>query len=220
MKRTAEPELMDDKEQAEAYAAADWSQSHGRIPGYFRERFPHFTSGRVVDLGCGPADVTIRFVRAFPGVTVLGVDGSEAMLALGKRLVDEAGLSSRIALENRFLPDPTLETRAFDGVICNSLLHHFADPIALWRTTALCVKAGGPIMLVDLVRPPDHERAVELVEEHAKDAPPVLRRDFLASLHAAYTPDEVRTQVEIAGLNGFRIDQVDELHLVAWGFAK
>src|SRR5437773_4283951 len=38
MQRTPEPELMDDREQAAAYAAADWTESHGKIPGYFRER--------------------------------------------------------------------------------------------------------------------------------------------------------------------------------------
>jgi trans-aconitate methyltransferase len=74
---------MDDQEQAAAYAAADWSESHGKIPRYFRERFPQFTRGRVLDLGCGPADVTVRFAKAFPEITMLGVDGSDAMLASG-----------------------------------------------------------------------------------------------------------------------------------------
>src|SRR5215475_15147637 len=127
MERIPEPELMDEQEQAAAYAAADWSESHGKIPGYFRERFPQFAGGRVIDLGCGPADVTVRFVKAFPGVTALGVDGSEAMLGFGRRRVREAGLESSITLENHYLPDAALERRVFDAVICNSLLHHFAD---------------------------------------------------------------------------------------------
>lgn len=217
MERTPEPELMDEQEQAAAYAAADWSESHGKIPGYFRERFPQFTGGRVLDLGCGPADVTIRFVKAFPGVSAVGVDGSEAMLAFGRRHVRDAGLDSRITLENRYLPDAALEGRGFDAVICNSLLHHFADPAALWRTAARCVKPGAPILMVDLLRPRDHETAMQLVTEHAAGAPPVLERDFVASLHAAYTADEVRRQLSAAGLAGFRVDVVDVLHFVAWG---
>src|SRR5262245_58018469 len=140
MKRTPEPELMNEQEQAAAYAAADWSESHGKIPGYFRNRFPQFVRGRVIDLGCGTADVIVRFVKAFPEITALGVDGSETMLAFGRRHVQESALDSRISLENRYLPDPTLETRLFDAVISNSLLHHFEDPVALWRTAALCAK--------------------------------------------------------------------------------
>ncbi len=219
MERTPEPELMDEQEQAAAYAAADWSESHGKIPGYFRERFPQFTHGRVVDLGCGTADVTIRFVKAFPEVTASGVDGSEAMLSFGRRHVRESGLESRITLENRYLPDSSLESFPFDAVISNSLLHHFADPVALWRTAVRCAKPGAPVMLIDLLRPPDHESAVRLVSEHSKNIQPVLQRDFIASLHAAYTIEEVRQQLVAAGLARFQVDVVDELHFVAWGVA-
>jgi len=219
MDRTAEPELMDEQEQAAAYAAADWSESHGKIPGYFRERFPLFIYGRVIDLGCGPADVTIRFAKAFPDVILLGVDASDAMLDFGRRHVHEAGLDSQIALEKRYLPDPTLERKSFDGVISNSLLHHLADPMTLWRTVAGAAKPRGAILIVDLLRPPDHETVVRLVNEHAKDAPPVLQRDFIASLHAAYTLDEVRQQIRAAGLTNFEVQDVDELHFVAWGMA-
>lgn len=217
MERTPEPELMNERDQAAAYAAADWSESHGKIPGYFRARFPKFVSGQVLDLGCGPADVAVRFVKAFPLAIAVGVDGSEAMLAFGRQRVKQERLESRITLLNHFLPDPVLEKQQFDAIICNSLLHHFGDPVALWRTAAKCVKPGAPILMVDLLRPPDQDTVVRMVNEHAKDAPEILQRDFIASLHAAYTVDEVRRQLDAAGLTKFRVDQVDELHLVAWG---
>ena len=219
MERTPEPELMNEQDQAAAYAAADWSESHGKIPGYFRERFSHFANGHLLDLGCGTADVTIRFVKAYPGVTALGVDGSEAMLAFGQRYVREAGLGSRISLEQRYLPAPSLERRTFDAVIANSLLHHFADPMELWRTACKCAKPRAPVMLIDLLRPPDHESAVELVAQHGTDLQPVLQRDFIASLHAAYTADEVRQQLVAVGLPQFRVEEVDALHFVGWGMA-
>jgi ubiquinone/menaquinone biosynthesis C-methylase UbiE len=217
MERTPEPELMDEHEQAAAYAAADWSESHGKIPGYFRDRFPDFRKGKIIDLGCGPADISIRFAKAFPETSVLGVDGSETMLGFGRRRIQELGLGSRITLQKRFLPDATLESRAFDAVICNSLLHHMAEPLAFWRTAARCGKPGAPVLIVDLLRPASHEAALRLVNEQAADAPAVLQRDFIASLHAAYTLDEVREQLQAVGLKNFRIDHVDELHFVAWG---
>jgi ubiquinone/menaquinone biosynthesis C-methylase UbiE len=219
MERTPEPELMDETEQAAAYAAADWSASHGKIPGYFRDRFPKFATGQVLDLGCGTADVTVRFVKAFPLITALGADGSDAMLDFGKRRVRDERLESRITLENHFFPDPSLEKRQFDAAISNSLLHHMADPIVLWRTAAKCVKPGAPVLIIDLLRPADHDTAVRLVNENAKDALPVLQRDFIASLHAAYSLAEVRQQLDKAGLPQFHVDQVDEFHLVGWGLA-
>src|SRR5215470_18024694 len=104
MERTPEPELMDEQEQAAAYGNADWSEAHDKIPGYFRQRFPNFVRGRVLDLGCGTADVTTRFVKAYPQVAVLGVDGSDAMLAFGRQSVHKSGLDTRISLEKRYLP--------------------------------------------------------------------------------------------------------------------
>lgn len=217
MQRTPEPELMDEQEQAAAYAAADWSESHGKIPGYFRERFPEFAGGRLLDLGCGTADVTIRFVKAYQGVTAVGVDGSEEMLAFGRRHVREAGLETRISFEKRHIPDASLETGAFDAALSNSLLHHLADPLTLWRTAAFAVKPGAPVIVIDLLRPKDHETAVQFVSQHAAGAPLILQRDFIASLHAAYTMIEVRQQLLAAGLTQFQVEQVDDIHFVAWG---
>ena len=80
MDRIPEPELMDDPAQALAYARADFSEPHEAFVGYFQERFPQWRPRRVLDLGCGPADVTIRFARAYPECEIVGVDGAEAML--------------------------------------------------------------------------------------------------------------------------------------------
>ena len=95
----------------------------------------------------------------------------------------------------------------------------FADPVLLWKTASLCAKPGAPVLIVDLVRPPDDEAVVRIVSEQAQDAPAILQRDFIASLRAAYSTDEVRQQLREAGLPGFHVDQVDELHFVAWGTA-
>src|SRR5204863_7275249 len=127
MERTREPVLMDEQEQSAAYAAAEWSEAHEKVPAHFRERFPEFGAGRVLDLGCGTADVTIRFARAYPKVMIVGVDGSETMLSFGRRAVRAAGLESRITLEKRYLPDTAIETRSFDALFSNSLLHHSSD---------------------------------------------------------------------------------------------
>ena len=85
MERTPEPELMNDAEQAAAYAFADFEEPHSRFIELFRETFPaEVVAGAVLDLGCGPGDITIRFVHAFPECVVHGVDGAVAMLAHGR----------------------------------------------------------------------------------------------------------------------------------------
>jgi 2-polyprenyl-3-methyl-5-hydroxy-6-metoxy-1,4-benzoquinol methylase len=208
---------MTDHEQAEAYAAANFAGVNQPVASWFQQQFPAFTEdARLLDIGCGTADLTIRLVHAYEGMTALGIDGSEAMLHHGRDLVAKAGLASRIVLEQRHFPDATLETTAFDAVTANSLLHHLSDTNSFWRAIQHCAKPGAPILVADLRRPQDSATAALLVEEYAFLAKPPLKRDFLNSLHAAYTADEVRQQLHEAGVQGFTVDEAGPLHLLVW----
>src|SRR4051812_5776901 len=96
MKRTLEPELMDHPEQALAYARADFEQENQGFVDRFREYFPEFTVGHILDVGCGPGDIPIRFARAMPGCRITGIDASEPMIGLARAAVTQAGLADRI----------------------------------------------------------------------------------------------------------------------------
>lgn len=216
MKRVPEPELMEDPEQARAYAEADFSEPHEAFIQHFKRHFPDFVRGRVMDLGCGAADVTIRFARAYPRTSLAGVDGAEAMLRLGRDAVTRAGLDSRIVLHWLRLPAAEL-SGGYDAVICNSLLHHLSEPATLWRTVAEAARPGAPVLVMDLLRPTSREAASELVRLHAGDAPPVLARDFFNSLLAAYRPDEVVRQLQASRLAHLNVEIVSDRHWVVSG---
>jgi len=215
--RIPEPELMDTAEQARAYAAADFTEPHDAFVARFRERFPEFSTGRALDLGCGTADVTVRFARAYPGVHVRGVDGAPAMLAEGLELVRTSRLGERVSLELIRLPDPALAGTRYDAVISNSLMHHLADPSVLWAAVAATAHDGAPVFVMDLRRPASTDAAQELVDTYAAEESPVLRDDFYRSLCAAYTPDEVEAQIVDSGLAGLGVERAGDRHLLAWG---
>jgi ubiquinone/menaquinone biosynthesis C-methylase UbiE len=215
--RVPEPELMDTVEQARAYAAADFTEPHDAFVTRFRDRFPEFRSGRVLDLGCGTADVTARFARAYPDVRVHGIDGARAMLDEGTQLVRSAGLGDRISLELLRLPSPSLNGASYDAVVSNSLLHHLAEAGVLWDTVVSTARVGAPVFVMDLCRPASTEVAQQLVDTYAAGESPVLRDDFYRSLCAAYTSDEVKAQLDAAAVDGFRVEPVGDRHLLAWG---
>jgi len=217
MERIPEPELMDDPEQAEAYASADFSEPHNAFVAHFSRLFRDFAAGRVLDLGCGPADVAIRFCKAYPDAILTGVDASSAMLQRGYAAVREAGLAERLQLVQSHLPDEGLAVLQFDAVISNSLLHHLDDPAVLWETVRQTAKPGAPVLIMDLMRPASFVEAGQLAGRYAADAPPVLRQDFHNSLLAAYRPEEVRAQLYAADLLGFRVEAVSDRHLLIWG---
>ena len=217
MERVPEPELMDDPAQARAYAEADFSEPHEMFVAAFRERLG-IPRGPVADLGCGPADVTIRFARAFPEVCIEAVDGAVAMLALARAAVERAGLGRRVHLLRGRIPEAPPGEGLYGTVISNSLLHHLPDPLDLWRTVRRIGAPGAAVFVMDLMRPRDEAEWERLVETYAAGAPPVLRRDFRASLAAAWRPEEVAAQLAATGLGkALRVEALSDRHLAVWG---
>ena len=218
MNRVAEPELMLDDEQVRAYAAADFSEPNARFVTLVGERLVDLPlRGRALDLGCGPADLTIRLARALPEWTIDGIDGSEPMLALGHAAVAGAGLEMRVRLRQVLMPSVLLEKRSYDLVVSNSLLHHLDDPAILWEMIRAYVAHGGGALVMDLLRPASRDEAEALVATHAANELPVLQRDFFNSLCAAYRPDEVRSQLTRAGLGHLRVETVSDRHFAVFG---
>lgn len=219
MRRILEPELMEDQEQARAYAEADYDEAHQSYVRLFAERFPDVPDrAMALDLGCGPADVTRRFAREFPGWTFHGVDGSPAMLGEGRRLLAAPpDLADRITLIDGVLPGAALPCAQYDVALSTSLLHHLHDPAVLWRLIRQHASSGAPVFVSDLFRPGSTEAAWGLVERYIPNEPPVQKRDFFNSLCAAFTPDEVCEQLAQADLASLRVETVSDRHLIVWG---
>lgn len=219
MERVPEPELMLEEDQARAYAEADFSASHSRFVTLFQEMFEDAEiRGPVLDLGCGAADITLRFARAFPDCEVHGVDGSEAMLRFGHEAVERApDVRDRVRLFQGFLPGVELPRERYSAIISNSLLHHLPDPQVLWNEIRRLAAPGAPVFVMDLRRPASLEEVRRLREEHAAGAPEVLARDFYCSLLAAFEVGEIEDQLSAAGLGDFEVREVGELHLIAGG---
>lgn len=216
MDRVLEPELMEDEAQVLAYAQADFDEENQGFVERFRDYFPDFSEGRVLDLGCGPADIPIRFARVYPGCQVTGVDASAQMIKMGNQAVLQAGLSDRITLRcERF--EVIAGANVADGAISNSLLHHVPNPLLFWNKLRQLVKPGSPVLVMDLLRPESPEEAQAIVDRYAANEPEVLRRDFYNSLLAAFTEDEVTTQLARMNLTRLLIDVPDDRHWVVGG---
>jgi len=219
MKRIPEPELMDTEEQARAYAAADFSEAHQSYVTLFSETFPKRpATATVLDLGCGPADVTIRFAKANPGYTFHAVDGSAAMLNCARQaLKSQRRLIQRIKLVAGYIPGAPIPCKSYDLILSNSFLHHLHDPKVLWRCVRRHAKTGTLVFITDLFRPASHARAKALVRKYSHAEPPILKRDFYNSLLAAFTPDEIKEQLAKAKLDQLRVKVISDRHLMIYG---
>lgn len=216
MDRVLELELMDDDEQALAYAKADFEEENQGFVDRFVEFYPEFASGHVLDLGCGPADIPVRLARALRACRVTGVDGSAPMIALGVEAVRAAGLADRITLRCERFQETVLTERA-DAVISNSLLHHVPNALQFWYAVKKLAQPGAVVLVMDLLRPDSPEAAQAIVDRYAADEPAILRRDFYNSLLASFTEDDVAAQLAEMNLSRLLIDVPDDRHWIVGG---
>ena len=161
MQRTPEPELMDDPHQVAAYATADFSGSDNAFVQRLRDLcgqqgLASRPDPLLMDLGCGPGNISERLASAWPDAEVVGVDAAATMLSCARQRAAEArsGVIYRqasmqeLAVRGRSAlaapPGGSLHIREADAVVSNSLLHHLHEPLHLWRATARRGHGAGP----------------------------------------------------------------------------
>ena len=222
-KRIPEPELMDDEVQVDAYASADFSESHNRLIARISEFFPAAAfDGAVLNLGCGSGDDTFRFLRYLPKSRVIGVDGASAMIERAKRdlLTHHRDLESKVEFLVSYIPSSSIPKRPYVGIVSNSLLHHMHYPDQFWKCVADHSTKGTPIFVADLRRPSSLIEVNALVDAYAQGAPNILRDDFRNSLCAAFTEEEIIAQLMDAGLSELSVTVVGDRHIIVHGMRE
>jgi SAM-dependent methyltransferase len=222
MQRILEPEIMGDVEQAKAYDAADFSASHNRRVDVFKELAPPKAQrGEILDLGCGSGDLIFRLLLALPEVSIVGIDGSQAMIELARDTVARrAEFQGRASFVVAFIPHDPLPGSAYATIMSNGFLHHLHEPQNLWRTIQNLATPDTFIFVADLRRPESVEEARRIVEARTAKEPEVLKRDFFNSLCAAFEVPEIQQQLAQAGISGLEVRPLDEIHLVVFGFVR
>jgi trans-aconitate 2-methyltransferase len=218
LQRQLEPELMNSTDQVEAYSTADFSQSDQALVEWMARRFPAGLGNRVIDLGCGPGNIAFLLVERWQQIEVLGVDGAPKMLAVAQQRTQSlnAGQAKRLQWKQACLPDLTLPV-GFTAVVSNSLLHHLHDPAVLWGSLRQLAGADCVVVIHDLRRPSREDQLQQLVQRHAANAPEVLKRDYEASLRAAFSIEEVQQQLHLAQLPELDVMEREDRYLMVWG---
>ena len=154
--RVPEPEAMESDEEAEAYSSAAADSRLDDLDNTFVYYVVSLgvRSGLALDVGTGPGQIPIKLALKIPQLEIVGIDLSEAMLAKARNAAAAAGVEGQGTVWIGSCSSAPLSLdHHFDLVMCNSLLHHAADPLATLNELARVTRPRGALLLRDLRRP-------------------------------------------------------------------
>ena len=137
----------------------------------------------VADLGCGTGQTTAA-LAPYVG-RVIAVDESSAMLSAARRRLADR---ENVELRSGRLEDLPVEVGELDAAILSLVLHFVVDPAAVLAEAARALRAGGRLLLVDMV---PHER-----EEY---------RVTMGHLWLGFEPAQITGWLESAGFTDVRV---------------
>ena len=94
--------------------------------------------GVVVDLGCGPGNLTVSLSDRWPSATVIGIDSSAEMIARATGLARAGRLEFRQADLVDWQPESPV-----DAIICNAALHWVPGHLGLLPRFVAALAPGG-----------------------------------------------------------------------------
>jgi ubiquinone/menaquinone biosynthesis C-methylase UbiE len=216
--RIPEPEVMDDSGEVEAYSSAAAQAHLDAVDNTFVEHALRLVKGcergRAIDIGTGPGQIVLKLARHLPRWKFVGVDRSPNMIAQANANLAAAKgeLASHVEFQvadgNR-LPFPD---RSFDLVMCNSVLHHLAEPEKLLTEMARLGIARGGILLRDLRRPGRFAYPLH-VRWHGRHYTGMMRKLYCESVRSAYTVSELRQLLGAVLLPDARVFEHRSTHI-------
>lgn len=181
-------------------------------------RVPATEPARVVDLGCGPGNLTALLAERWPGATVSGVDASAEMIAAARR--DVRGIDFAVGDLRDWRADPG----GVDVLVSHATLQWLPDHLKVLTRLVGEVRPGGwlAMQVPGNFDEPSHTLRTELAQEapyaeHLRDVDvpashdPVVYLEALAGLgcevdawettylHRLSGPDPVFTWVSATG---------------------
>ena len=227
MDRRAEPELMNTKNQVESYSEADFSKGEIKfirlIKNYLKKNNIQLTrNDLIVDLGCGPGNISEKLSKEWPNTSVLGIDGSKEMIhkANIRKNLQEKPLNNLNYLcediKNIKLVDIS-DKKHINLLVSNSLIHHITHINEFFECILSLSSENTLNFHKDFIRPINEKYALELKAECASKYNETLTNDYYASLQASYRADELRNHIADKNLVHLDVLEEDNKYLIVYG---
>jgi len=229
MERVPEPELMEEKEQVISYDEADFSEGEvnliNQINYYLlRKNISLGKKDLIVDLGCGPGNISEKLAIKWPNTEVVGIDGSKEMILRAEHnkiiSTDQKKLKNLhyICSDIRDIKSINfLLKKKISLLVSNSLIHHITNLEDFFNTIRSLSSNITVNFHKDLKRPFDEKSALELKAQCATKYNEILTNDYYASLRASYTFKELKSFTLENDLSSLDVFEDGDKYLIVYG---
>jgi ubiquinone/menaquinone biosynthesis C-methylase UbiE len=111
----------------------------------------HCSQGTLLDIGTGPARLLLKLHQQSPGMRLVGIDSSAAMVTQAKQNVAEAGLSEFIEVKEGSASSIPFPDQYFDIVVSTVSMHHWKQPEACLNEIYRVLKDNSFALIYDIV---------------------------------------------------------------------
>jgi len=220
---------MEEKEQVISYDEADFSEGEvnliNQIDHYLlRKNISLGEKDLIVDLGCGPGNISEKLAIKWPNTEVIGIDGSKEMILRAeynknisnnqKKLKNLLYICSDI---KDIKSDNFLFNKEISLLVSNSLIHHITYIEDFFNTIKSLSSNSTVNFHKDLKRPLDEKSALELKAQCSKIYNETLTNDYYASLKASYTFKELKNFTLKNNLSSLEVFEDGDKYLIVYG---
>ncbi|MBO8218865.1 class I SAM-dependent methyltransferase [Prochlorococcus marinus] len=229
MERIPEPELMEKKEQVISYDEADFSEGEfnliNQINHYLlRNNISLSKKDLIVDLGCGPGNISEKLATKWPNTEVVGIDGSKEMILRAE--YNKKISNNQKNLKNlRYICSDIKDIKSTNFLlkkkirllVSNSLIHHITHLEDFFKTIRSLSSNITVNFHKDLKRPLDEKSFLEIKAQCSTKYNEILTNDYYASLRASYTFKELRNFTLENDLSSLEVFEDGDKYLIVYG---
>ena len=178
----------------------------------------------IVDLGCGPGNISEKLAIKWPNTEVVGIDGSKEMILRAE--YNRKNSTNREKLKNlRYICSDIKEIKLnnfllkkkISLLVSNSLIHHISNLEDFFNTIRGLSNNITVNFHKDLKRPLDEKSALELKEQCSTKYNEILTNDYYASLRASYSFKELRNFILENDLSSLDVFEDGDEYLIVYG---
>lgn len=169
--------------------------------------------GLFLEVGPGPAFVSIEIARRAPGAQIIGLDISGKMIDIAQRNVEQAGLSERISLRQGDAARLPFADAEFDFVVSSASLHHWKEPARILNEIYRVLKPGKPALIFDVRR----DASTEKVDEFCRGiSSRFMRWGVRHSIREGYTPESMQHLLSQTRFGAAERIQLTDIGMSVW----